>query len=364
MEMTSVFLPNFTIGGADVYKKVPEIAGPYGKKAVLIGGKTALEKAEKAICEGLEGSPIKALGSLWYGGEATVVQVERLMTEALVKEADMLFAVGGGRVMDTVKVVGDRLGKPVFAFPTIASNCAPVTKVCVFYREDHTMEGLIFVQSPPKHTFINTQIIAEAPKEYIWAGIGDALSKQYESSFASRGLTLAHSDQVGVDIGHNCAGPLLKYGKAAMDDVQAGRTSQALAEVVLNIIVTTGLVSVFVKNDFNSAVAHAIYYGATFLPAPLNGQVRLHGQLVAYGTLIQLLVDQDQENFEKVYALNRSIDLPVCLADIWVDTPDLKEQMIDHALKQNDLKVVPFEVTRDLLSQAIDDLEAYHKSQA
>ena len=41
----SVFLPNYTIG-TDAYEKANGIVKEYGTKVVLIGGKTALSKAE------------------------------------------------------------------------------------------------------------------------------------------------------------------------------------------------------------------------------------------------------------------------------------------------------------------------------
>ncbi|HFO0551640.1 TPA: glycerol dehydrogenase, partial [Enterococcus faecium] len=44
----SVFLPNYTIG-TDAYEKANGIVKEYGKKVVLIGGKTALSKAENKI---------------------------------------------------------------------------------------------------------------------------------------------------------------------------------------------------------------------------------------------------------------------------------------------------------------------------
>ena len=34
-----------------------------------------------------------------------------------------------------------------------------------------------FSKIPPKHIFIDTQIIADAPDKYLWAGIGDTMSK-------------------------------------------------------------------------------------------------------------------------------------------------------------------------------------------
>jgi len=44
--MRSIFLPSYSIG-SESYSKIGEICKPYGKKIVVIGGKTALEKAEK-----------------------------------------------------------------------------------------------------------------------------------------------------------------------------------------------------------------------------------------------------------------------------------------------------------------------------
>lgn len=47
----SEFLPSYSVG-VDCYKAIPEIVKPYGKKAVAVGGKTAMEKSKKALLEG------------------------------------------------------------------------------------------------------------------------------------------------------------------------------------------------------------------------------------------------------------------------------------------------------------------------
>ena len=41
----SEFLPSYSVG-VDCYKAIPEIVKPYGKKAVAVGGKTAMEKSK------------------------------------------------------------------------------------------------------------------------------------------------------------------------------------------------------------------------------------------------------------------------------------------------------------------------------
>ena len=76
---------------------------------MIIGGKTALEKAEDKIKAALT-SAVQVTDTLWYGGNSTYENVDQLLATPSVQAADVLFAVGGGRVCDTVKVVGEKAG--------------------------------------------------------------------------------------------------------------------------------------------------------------------------------------------------------------------------------------------------------------
>lgn len=158
----SVFLPNYTIG-TDAYEKANGIVKEYGTKVVLIGGKTALSKAENKIKVALT-QEIEVVASLWYGGNSTYGNIEQLIQHESVQKADVLFAVGGGRACDTVKVIGEKLAKPVFTFPTIGSNCSPVTAVCVIYNEEGVMDGLFF---PSNHLYTPSLIQQLLPKHLI-----------------------------------------------------------------------------------------------------------------------------------------------------------------------------------------------------
>lgn len=103
-----------------------------------------------------------------------------------MQKADMVFGIGGGRAVDTAKTYCALYNKPLFAFPTIASNCASCTSLSVMYNPDGTFKEYSYHKAPAIHTFINTKIIAESPEKLMWAGIGDALSKEYEVIFACR----------------------------------------------------------------------------------------------------------------------------------------------------------------------------------
>ena len=78
------------------------------------------------------------------------------------------------------------------------------------------------------------------------------------------------------------------------------------------IVVTTGIASIFLTKDYtpdyNSGLAHAIFYALTAYP--VIEERHLHGEVVAIGILIALLVDGQKEEFEKIYELNKSIGLP------------------------------------------------------
>ena len=100
--MERTLIPGYTIG-ADAYDDIVNICAQYGKKAAIIGGRQALAAARDKILRAIDGSPIESLGCFWYGGECSYENVD--MLEPQVREADMLFAVGGGKAIDTCKVL-------------------------------------------------------------------------------------------------------------------------------------------------------------------------------------------------------------------------------------------------------------------
>lgn len=71
-----------------------------------------------------------------------------------------------------------------------------------------------------------------------------------------------------------------------------------LEEVILSIIVSTGLVSNCVDNDYNSCVAHAVCYG--FSMSPEVEEKHLHVELVSYGVLVQLVFDNKIKELKKL----------------------------------------------------------------
>lgn len=54
-----------------------------------------MDKVKNALLDGIDGSELEITDFVWYGGEASYENVEMLMETEAVKNADMIFAVGG-----------------------------------------------------------------------------------------------------------------------------------------------------------------------------------------------------------------------------------------------------------------------------
>ena len=100
--MKRTLFPGYSVG-TDAYEDIKEICPAYGKKAAIIGGKHALAAAQDKIIAAAKEAGIEIIGPFWYGGEASVENIEMLKPK--VADADMIFAVGGGKAIDTCKVL-------------------------------------------------------------------------------------------------------------------------------------------------------------------------------------------------------------------------------------------------------------------
>lgn len=362
MKRSTVTLPNYMIG-EDVYRKAGAILKKHGKTAVVVGGKTAMEKAADEIIESLKADGISVTGKVWFGGDSTYENVEMLKQDPAVQKADMILAVGGGKACDTCKVLAEQTDKALFAFPTIASNCAPCTALAIMYDTQGRFKDNFYSARPPLFVFINDRIIAQAPVKYLQAGIGDALSKEAEVALALRHVELDQNLLLGLSLCAACTEPLLKYGEEAMKACEENRTCAALQEVALDIVISTGLVSnmtVCPEFYYNTNLAHCFYYGATIFPVYHD---HLHGFWVAYGVLMLLDYDNQTELRDRVMNFYRKVGLPVTLAQVGLTKEDLPA-LADKASKVPGWHVDGYELTKEKFMQAVLNVDALGRKAA
>ncbi|MDO5409088.1 MAG: iron-containing alcohol dehydrogenase family protein [Lachnospiraceae bacterium] len=360
MENYSIVIPSYTTG-PKAYEKIEEYCGLYGKRAVVIGGKKAMVAAGEKLLQAVEKTSLTITGFVWFGGECTFAAARRLAKEAAVKEADIIFAVGGGKAVDTAKLVSLELQKPYAAFPTIASNCAAASSVSIVYNEDGSFCEFVHFLKSAVHVFVDTDIIAKAPFRYLWAGIGDTYAKYYEVSISAQGESLEHFRALGVNMSRMCMETLVEHGAQALTDNKAQNASYALEQAALAIIITTGWVSMLVARDhtmdYNGGAAHAFFYSLCSLPGFDETQENhLHGVVVGFGVLLLLLIDGREEECRRLQEFNQKIGLPVKLSDIGVTLEDVAK-VAPLMVKDEDVEHYPYVLTPEMILEAAGKLD-------
>ena len=357
MENYTVAPVPYSVGPA-VYEKIPEYCRLYGKKIVVIGGKKAMAAAKEKLLAAVNGTELEILDFVWFGTECTFDRAKELEALEAVQNADMIFAVGGGKAVDTCKLVSVDLEKPYFSFPTIASNCAASSALSIVYHADGSFDAFVHLLNAARHTFIDTEIIACAPEKYLWAGIGDTYAKYYEVSISAKGEQLPHYLAMGVHLSRMCMETLVQHGEQALKDNMAQTASYALEQAALAIIITTGWVSMLVARehtmDYNGGIAHAFFYGLCNLPG--FDEDHLHGVVVGFGVLLLLLIDGQEEECRRLMAFNRTVGLPTRLSELGV-TLEQVAACAEGMTKDEDLEHYPYRVTAEMIVEAARRLD-------
>ena len=171
--------------------------------------------------------------------------------------------------------------------------------------------------------------------------------------FNSRGARLPFLEPLGVRLADSCSDGLLDMGEKALSDFDQKLDSEEFRFVVQNIIISTGLISNCVPVIYNSSLAHAIYNSHNQVP---HRGHHLHGAVVCYGTLVLLTMDGQKEERDRMLAFTKKTALPHRLEDIGIDRKDAPA-LAGYALEKPDIKDVPYDIRKDQILKAMDDLE-------
>lgn len=299
-----------------------------------------------------------------FGGECTREEIARLQELAKEKNCDCTIGLGGGKAIDTAKCVAE--GEALIIVPTIAATDAPTSHSAVLYTEDGAFDDYAYFKQSPSVVMIDTTIIANAPTRFLVSGMGDALSTYFEARATARSYSSVNAGlpcgvldgsapkvvgtKAALALAKLCYETLLEDGLNAKVACDCNLVTPALENIVETNILLSGL-------GFESAglaAAHAIHNGLTALEGTHH---YFHGEKVAFSTIAQLVLENaPKEELDEVLAFCVSIGLPVCLADIGVDTvtvEELKEVARKACIPEESIHSMPFPVTEEAVVASI-----------
>lgn len=252
-----------------------------------------------------------------FSGECSTEEVDRL-AGAIRKSGrttDSVIAIGGGKCIDAGKCVAFRLSVPAVICPTIASTDAPCSATSVMYSQDGVGKDPEYFPSNPALVIVDTGIIAKSPVRHLIAGMGDALATFYEARTcyenpSGRNMLGARPTIAALAIAELCARTVFEHGRPAVEAVRGGVINESLERIIEANTLLSGV-------GFESgglAAAHAMAAGMTVIPV-LHREY-LHGELVAFGLLAHLILEDELEEARRVARFLAEIGLPVSLAQL------------------------------------------------
>jgi glycerol dehydrogenase len=289
-----------------------------------------------------------------FGGACTWDEIDRVRGIAKDGDFDFIIGMGGGKAIDTARVVAHQLGARYMAAPTIAATDAPTASACVVYSDEGSVVDY-FVTRNPDFVLVDTRIIAEAPARFLVSGMGDALATWFEAETCDRShfrnISGGFNLKAIMSLARVCYQTLLEYGSAARIACENNLVSPALERIVEANTLLSGL-------GFESgglSTAHGIHDCLCNLKGTHD---YYHGEKVAFGTLAGLVLeDRPQPLIDEVYAFCGSVGLPTTLAQIGLEGVTDKElEAAIHPVfenKQSYLHNVRFTLTPQRIVQAI-----------
>ncbi|MEZ5740090.1 MAG: glycerol dehydrogenase [Burkholderiaceae bacterium] len=304
--------------GPGVLDSVGSEVARIGSSAVLVAGPMAHRLIDARVQRSCEAAGV-SLRLLTFGGEITRPEIDRMCASLAQDPPAVVLAAGGGKSIDAGKGVARTLACEVITIPTVASNDAPTSKILVVYDHHHRIVDVEHMTHNPAAVLVDTALIAQAPRQLLLAGIGDALSKKFE-------VACCHGAG-----GHNIHGGmgtltalaladlsyrlLREHSVAALRALDTGQPDDALEAVVEASVLLSGLCF----ENGGLSIAHAMTRGLTAVRGAVD---QLHGLQVAYGLMVQLVLEERPIDFlVELAGFYRQIGLPVSLGALGMTNP-------------------------------------------
>ena len=349
--MDKVFSPPKYLRGINCIAELGAVCKPLGSRAVLIGGEKALQASKDRIISSLENSSIKIIDTLWYGGECTWDNINRLTEQVKELKADLVIGVGGGKALDTSKTVAYKAEIPIVTVPTIAATCAPTTPLTIIHTAEGFWQENTNQSALPKAIVVDTEIIANGPNRLLFAGMGDTLAKWYELRATTSRIPKTSWTIAAVSLAKACYDVIVQFGADAKLAVENNQSTFALEQVVDSIIWHAGMSSILGGDKCRGTAAHAVYFGFTNID---EAHKKYHGELVGYGNLC--LLELESRSAEEVYEaikLAKSVGVPITLDEIGQMSLEDIKLVAKVATASNEMSYMPIKVDEEMTVKAI-----------
>ena len=357
--------PSKVVRGQGAWFKSIDLLAKLCKRPLIIGRSRSTKEIRASFKKDLLLKGLQPL-SFELDHDCCELDIKNAYLFSKEKNCDGIIAAGGGKVLDAGKLIADSLNINCITVPLSASTCAGWTALSNIYTPDGKFIKDVTLKSCPKLLIFDHTIVRDAPPRTLASGMADAVAKWYESSLTSSTSKDGFVQQA-VQMARVLRDQLFLNGRNAFLDP----LSSSWETVAEGCALTAGIIGGLGGARCRTAAAHPIHNGLTQLTYENKP---LHGELVGFGLLVQLHLEEKNSNSQlpkqaksQLIDFFSQLNLPVSLESICLKeatSHELHKACKFACHEKSDIHQLPFLINEKELFDAIQEfqsLPAYSK---
>lgn len=227
---------------------------------------------------------------------------------------DMIVGVGGGRAVDTAKLVSFNLSRPFVSLPTAASHDG-IASPFVSVRSDkpHSV-----VATAPMGVFVDIAVIRRAPRRLIASGCGDLVA----NIIAVRDWQLGHR-RTGEYYGRYSADLAMMSAKIVMENSRRFAAAGPDPRVIVEGLISAGVASCIAGSSRPCSGAEHLFSHALDRIAPGAG---LHGEKCGIGSI--MMAKLQGQDWKRIARTLRDVGAPTRAAQVGISAGDVVRALV------------------------------------
>ena len=273
-------------------KKVSLISGVNVQKIIKI-------RIEKSI-------KLKKIKFVWHTSKDNQIKTLKQIQKDVKKDnSDLIVGIGGGRSVDTAKLISYNLGKPFVSLPTAASHDGMASPfVSVKSDKPHSI-----VASAPMGVFVDIDIIKKAPSKLLASGCGDLIA----NIIAVKDWQLGHKKKKEY-YGRYAADLAMMSAKIVMENSSSFAKKGLDARVIVEGLISAGVASCIAGSSRPCSGAEHLFSHALDKISPGIG---LHGEKCGIGSI--MMAKLQGQDWKQIVKTLKNVGAPTTAKQIGLD---------------------------------------------